>query len=232
VVDEKYTRAMSQIFKTISIRMAKTIGALRRRSVLLSKSAAGKPPPRAGENNTMKPLIALACLSLFPVAQLAHAQAVTHGGAPAEMKKLAFLAGKWEGTGSLRRGPGEQAQAKVTEVATFKLQGSVLLLEGRGVAKTPEGADLVVHDALAVLSFDRVKNRFVIRTYRAGGEMLEPEIEVADRKIIWQFDEPRAGRIRFTLTVGDDGLWREIGEASRDGKNWFPFFGMQLKKIS
>jgi hypothetical protein len=180
----------------------------------------------------MKPLIALGGLALFSIARLANAQAVTEGRAPAEMKQLAFLAGKWEGTGLMRRGPGEPAKAKVTEVASFKLQGSVLLLEGRGLAKTPDGTEMVVHDAMAIISYDRAKKRFVIRTYRAGGEMLEPEIEVADRKIAWQFDEPRAGRIRFTLTVGDDGVWREIGEASRDGKNWFGFFEMELKKAS
>jgi hypothetical protein len=181
---------------------------------------------------SMNARIAVICLVVFLSASHLSGQAVTQGEAPSEMKQLTFLAGKWEGTGSMRRGPGEPAQAKVTEVATFKLQGSVLLLEGRGVAKTPEGIDMVVHDALAVISFDKAKKRFVIRTYRAGGEMLEPEIEVADHKIIWQFDEPRAGRIRFTLTVGNDGLWREIGEASRDGKSWFHFFEMELKKVA
>ena len=178
----------------------------------------------------MKTRVALVCLAVLSISGSSLGQAVTPEGAPAEMKKLAFLAGKWQGTGSLRRGPGEPAQAQVTEVATFKLQGSVLLLEGRGVAKTDEGADMVVHDALAILSYDKAKKRFVMRTYRAGGEMLEPDIEVADGKIVWQFDEPRAGRIRFTLSVGADGLWREIGEASRDGKTWFKFFEMQLKK--
>lgn len=178
----------------------------------------------------MKTRVALVCLAILSISGSSHGQAVTPAGAPAEMKKLAFLVGKWEGTGSLRRGPGEPAVAQVTEVATFKLQGSVLLLEGRGVAKTPEGTEMVVHDALAILSFDKSKSKFVIRTYRAGGEMLEPEIEVSEGKVVWQFDEPRAGRIRFTLSVGDDGLWREIGEASRDGKTWFKFFEMQLKK--
>jgi hypothetical protein len=177
-------------------------------------------------------MVLVCCLVVLSLDGVVHGQAVTHGGAPAEMKQLAFLAGEWEGTGSLRRGPGEPAKATVTEVATFKLQGSVLMLEGRGIAKTAEGAEMVVHDALAIISFDRSKKRFVMRTYRAGGEMLEPEIGVADGKIVWQFDEPRAGRIRFTLTVGDDGLWREIGEASRDGKNWFGFFEMELKKTS
>lgn len=160
-------------------------------------------------------------------------QATPPPEAPEEMKQLAFLVGTWKGTGTLSRGPNQSHDADVVETVQYKLQGSVLMIEGRGTTKLADGSESVVHDALALVSFDKAKKQFVIRTYRAGGEMLEPEIEVAPGKLVWSFDEPRSqGRIRFTLTVGDEGNWKELGEYSPKGQeNWFQFFEMNLKKV-
>jgi hypothetical protein len=156
------------------------------------------------------------------------AQAVTPPGAPEEMKQLEFLAGEWEGIGTLQRGPGQSSESQVHESASFKLQGSVLLIEGRGTVTSEAGIETIVHDAMAVISFDRKAKAFRLQTWRAGGETLEPAIEVGDRSIIWSFQDERAGTIRFTVRITDDGQWHETGEASRDGKNWFRFLEMNL----
>lgn len=161
------------------------------------------------------------------------AQLVTENTAAEEMKQLEFLIGTWKGKGTITRGPNDSAEADVVEKVQSKLQGTVLLIEGRGTVPQDGGEEMIVHDAMAVVSYDKANSRFVMRTYRAGGEMLEPEIEVTPNKLVWQFDEPRRhGKIRFSITVDEKGSWQEKGEFSPDGQNWYPFFDMNLKKTS
>ena len=163
---------------------------------------------------------------------LVHGQVSLSPEAPKEMKQLEFLVGGWKGSGTLSQGPTLTSEVEVSERVQYKLNGSVLMIEGRGISKQSDGMEKVVHDALALISFDKQKNAFVMQSYRAGGEMLTPEIEVAPGKIVWSFVQPQSkGRIRFTLTVDDDGNWQELGEFSPSGQNeWYPFFNMKLKK--
>ena len=36
--------------------------------------------------------------------------------------------------------------------------------------------------------------------------------------------------ISYRLGLDQDGDWHEVGEGSRDGETWFPFFEMKLRK--
>jgi hypothetical protein len=47
------------------------------------------------------------------------------------MRKLSFLAGHWSGTVSVARGPGEPLHLAQTEDVEYKLDGLVLLVEGK-----------------------------------------------------------------------------------------------------
>ena len=51
------------------------------------------------------------------------------------MKKLSFLIGEWSGEASALRGPGHVFELNQTEVAQFKLDGLVLMIEGVGRTK-------------------------------------------------------------------------------------------------
>lgn len=148
------------------------------------------------------------------------------------MQRLSFLEGRWEGTGTMSLGPGQKADAKVVEVGQFKLQKSVFMLEGTGQAEMPDGSKRNVHDALGLISYDTKAEAFRLRTYRAGGEVLDPTIKVDDRKIVWSFKDPvRGNQIRFTLKVEGD-RWTEVGEVMTAPGQWFAFFEMNLKRVS
>jgi hypothetical protein len=54
----------------------------------------------------------------------------------AAMKKLGFLVGEWSGEATLLRGPGLFADLSQIEVAEFKVDGLVLMIEGTGRTKT------------------------------------------------------------------------------------------------
>lgn len=147
----------------------------------------------------------------------------------AEMRALAFLEGRWEGTG--RMGTGDRrAEARATEVVRFRADTGVVVIEGRGVARGPDGQDIVVHQAFGVLWYDRAAGRYRLRTFRRGGESMEPDITVGDHQLAWEFTDPRAGRIRFEITVQDQ-VWREHGAYSQDGTSWTPFFEMSLTRV-
>ncbi len=59
-----------------------------------------------------------------------------------------------------------------------------------------------------------------------------PAARVSENTLVWGFENPRAGTIRFTIKLNEKGQWFEIGEISRDGKAWQKFFKMTLSRTS
>jgi hypothetical protein len=89
----------------------------------------------------MKRLVAVLILLAAP----AFAQTQSAGNS-AEMRKLDFLLGAWEGEDWMDFGPGQRRAAKVKESAQGKAEGSVLAFEGLGKAKAPgKDEEIVVH---------------------------------------------------------------------------------------
>jgi hypothetical protein len=150
-----------------------------------------------------------------------------------EMRKLDFMVGEWRGEASMQQGPGKPAVALQHEMVRSKLGGKLLLIEGTGHRKLETGfPGDVVHDAVGVLSFDEKtqKYRFDAWTERAG--YVQAWFEVGEKNNArWGFDTPEGGKIRYTITLTEQGTWHEAGEFSRDGNQWMPFFEMNLKKV-
>jgi hypothetical protein len=89
----------------------------------------------------------------------------------------------------------------------------------------------VVHDAFAVIYWDAQRNQYTMRSFVGTGMTLEAKAEVSDRKIVWGFEHPQAGLMRYTITLTPAGEWREVGEVSRDrGATWMQILEMTLKK--
>ena len=179
----------------------------------------------------MKCVSLVGFLVVLAVASAAYAQPQHAKEVQRALERLSFLEGKWSGEGTLTMGPGQAATARVTETATFRLDKTLFMLEGKGTAKFPNGSRRNVHDAIGLISFDAEHGEYRFRTYRAGGETLDPSIQVKDDGIVWNF--PQGGRtIRFTATVKDN-VWTEIGESSPDkGKTWYRFFDMKLRRVT
>ena len=148
-----------------------------------------------------------------------------------EMKKVQWLAGKWEGEGWMMFGPEEKHTFSQTETVTSKLNGLLLAIEGLGTSD--KGESKIIHNAFAVLSFDSENQRFVMRAHKADGAFTEANALVDDNgDFIWGFNHPYAGELRFTIRQNDKGQWYEIGEVSSDdGNSWFQNFEMLLSKV-
>jgi uncharacterized protein YfaP (DUF2135 family) len=170
-------------------------------------------------------------LALLLLAVPAAAQAPDHSAAAAaEMQRLSFLHGTWRGEGVTTVAPGREERAAVLETARPKLEGSVLLVEGLGWKGTEGAADYqVVHQALGVVSYDARRGGWSMRAYRGGG-WVDADVTVGDGELVWSFDQPGAGRIRYTIRVDAQGRWHEVGDRSADGQRWHRFFEMRLTR--
>jgi len=154
-------------------------------------------------------------------------------GAESPLAKLEFLAGSWRGEGRYFRGP--QAPpliVSVSEQATLRAGGTVLLLEGRGTVPGPDGqGETVVHDALGVLSWDSEAAVYRMRAFR-DGNTTDAVVEVGDGSMAWGFHDPvRNVDVRFTMTLDAQGRWTEVGEVDRGEAGKLRFFEMTLARV-
>lgn len=170
-------------------------------------------------------------LSFLLAAVPAAAQAPDATAASArEMRRLEFLHGTWRGEGVTMMAPGQQEHAAVLETAQPRVDGTVLLVEGLGWKGTQGAADYrVVHQALGVVSYDARRGGWAMRAYRGGG-WVDAELTVGDSELVWAFDQPGAGRIRYSIRLDEQGRWHEVGDRSPDGRQWHRFFEMRLTR--
>ncbi len=150
-----------------------------------------------------------------------------------EMRKLDFLTGEWKGEAWMQMGPEKKGYAIQRELVQSKLGGHVLLIEGQGRLKLEDGTGgQIVHDAMAVVSWDEEKKTYRFRTWVAGRGGSDTTLDLtAPNVAVWAIDSPR-GRTRFTITVTEKGEWNEVGEQSSDGgATWRKFFERNLVKV-
>jgi hypothetical protein len=125
------------------------------------------------------------------------------------MKKLEFLVGEWSGEATILRGPGQFVEVAQTELAQFKLDGLVLMIEGVGRAKTDGKVSL---QALGLISFDDETGTYKMRAFN-DGRWLETDVKLADsgKSITWGF---AIGAFKTTtvLRINESGEWTEHGE--------------------
>lgn len=165
---------------------------------------------------------------LLVAAALAYsAPAVAQQDEAGPMQKLARMVGTWEGEWTMTRGPGQPERGRITETVQSRQDGKVLLIEGEGRADEPGGR--LIHDALGIIHHDAGTGRYLIRAYREG-QAVDSELAVEEDGLEWGFDDPRAGRVRYRVTLDADA-WHEIGEFSRDGTTWTRFMEMTLARV-
>ena len=151
-----------------------------------------------------------------------------------EMSKLNFLVGQWRGEGWILMGRNERRTFRQNETVQSKVDGTVLMIDGLGKGiKAGETAESVIHNAFAVISYNKDAKTFRWQAFRGDGTSFDVQPTITDKTIVWGFTDARAGEIRFTIKINEKGQWFEIGELSRDtGKTWLKFFEMTLDKAS
>ena len=149
-----------------------------------------------------------------------------------EMRKLDWLIGEWKGEATVQMGPGKPETALQHEKVQSKAGGKVLLIEGVGRQKLEDGsAGEIVHDAMALISWDEAKKTYRFSTFVANRPDADATLEVTGpNSASWGFQTPQ-GHVRFTISKTEKGEWLEIGEYSRDAVKWTKFMDMKLQKV-
>ncbi len=142
----------------------------------------------------------------------------------AEMKKVENMVGQWKGSGWIQQGATRETFTG-TENVQRKIDGLALLIEGKFT--NPEGK--IIHETLAVLSYDTKNSKYPFNTYLASGRSGQYELKLMADNYEWGFQTP-AGTIRYIIKIAND-VWFETGEFSKDGKTWMKFFEMKLEKV-
>ncbi len=89
------------------------------------------------------------------------------------MRKLSFLAGHWAGPVIIVRGPGEPLHLAQTEDVEYKLDGLLLLIEGKSTSADGK----VLFNALATIAYDDASHTYRFRAYN-DGHYLDTELSV------------------------------------------------------
>lgn len=171
----------------------------------------------------------LAILSVRVSAQPpAHPNVTAHRAAMAQLDRMV---GQWEGTAWYETAPGNRQTLTQTEVIEKRLDGLVLLIEGVGIGKLPDGAgSYKFHHALGTIAYDSVTKGLRVRAYTASGLYVDADAKFSDGIFEWTFKDPRVGIIRYTEIVDASEKWTGIGERSADGKTWTKFYEAKLER--
>jgi hypothetical protein len=172
-------------------------------------------------------------LLLFVASVVRNAEAQAELGSKEKMKVFSAWEGKWKGEGWMQMGPGEPKKSQVEENIQAKLDGMVYLIEGVGKSISPETKqEMVVHHALALLSYDQGTSQYKFRTHLKDGRSSDSWFNVTGENTYqWGFDVPGRGKTRYSIKIDPKaGKWNEIGEFSTDGSAWSKFFEMNLTK--
>jgi len=124
------------------------------------------------------------------------------------MRKLSFLAGHWSGPVTIVHGPGEALHLTQTENVEYKLDGLVLLIEGKSTSADGK----VLFSALATIAYDDASHTYRFRAYN-DGRYLDTELSVPTNGFSWSFTAGPA-HIVNTMHLTSNGEWEEVTEAT------------------
>jgi len=150
----------------------------------------------------------------------------------AQVKRLDWLVGTWEGTGWVSGTNGTRQDMETTIEVQRKLGGTALVIENLLLVGTPGPRGRMIADgSINVLFWDDRSGSFRLRSHRLDGHFTESAASVGERTL--QFRQPSDLRheVRFAVKLDERGrsIWR--GEQSMDGKEWKQFLEFILQPL-
>jgi len=170
----------------------------------------------------MRRLVAFALLLAAPLAPAAATEPVLLS----RMAPFDALVGTWRGSGWMLMPDGSRAAFDSQEVVTPRLSGAALLVEGRHWR--PGQPTVLVHDAMAMITWDARSSAYRFRTALANGQGGDFPLEVGDGRFTWRMETPQ-GRMEFVTEFGS-GTWRERGRRVLPDGSTVDFFEMTLTR--
>ena len=151
-------------------------------------------------------LVGVVTLAVVSLALAAQPPPATPDAQRKAMQKLSFLAGHWSGPITEVRGPGEPLHAVQTEDVRFKLDGLVMLVEGKSTSADGK----IQFSALATISYDDAAKTYRFRAYNEG-RYIDTELTVAGNGFSWSYAAGPA-HVANTMHLTDKNEWQESTE--------------------
>lgn len=142
------------------------------------------------------------------------------------MAPFRWLVGEWRGSGWMLRPDGTRHSFGSRETVSLKLSGKALLVEG--LHHETGHPDRIVHDAIALLTWDNRARGYRFRTALANGMNGDFAVEPTADGFIWRIDAP-GGTIVYTIT-NQGGEWVERGRRTGSDGRETDFFEMRLRR--
>lgn len=142
------------------------------------------------------------------------------------MAPFAWLLGEWRGSGWTLLPDGSRHRFESHELVSAKLSGNALLIEGRH--HEPGRPERIVHDAMAMITWDSRTNAYRFRSALASGMGGDFAIEPGPNGFTWRIDAP-GGAIVYTVTH-ESGAWTERGRRTGPDGRSVDFFEMTLRR--
>lgn len=166
---------------------------------------------------------------LFVTNSAIHAQDLspTHGEQLDAMKKLKPLLGEWTGSGWIKMGP-RRFEFESSEVFSEKAGGMAIIVEGIHRMPLPNGQKHVVHNAVAMITYDADGDHYRFISQLANGRGGDYKGTLTeDGEFRWVIPDTPVGKMVYTISIGD-GEYSEIGELTTPGSEKRKFFEMKL----
>ncbi len=167
----------------------------------------------------MKSILIVAFAVVFTVSSFSQSSD-TDSLSKSKISQLEFMVGNWEGSGWMMGRDGSKSEFDQTENIQFKLDSTMVLIEGLGKSQGK-----VVHNALALLTYNKAEDKLSFRSYLQNGLGGEFPAELTEGRLYWYPNQ----NVRYIIWINEQGQWFETGEFLR-GENWMQFFEMTLDK--
>ena len=148
-----------------------------------------------------------------------------------KMQDLAGLVGKWTGTGWVQYEGAERTTFDASESVEGRLDGLVLILEGKGVMKAADGSETVVHHGLSILTYEPLSRRYIMISIRQDGSHAVAQVHEDTGFLEWSYQDPDLGMIKRTVRLTESGQLFAVSDHSTDsGATWHRIFEMELAR--
>lgn len=145
----------------------------------------------------------------------------------AALDKVAYLVGKWKGSGWMDSEQG-RVWYEQNETIQRKLSGQLILVEGLGT--TTDKSKTPVFRAFATLRYDTAKKQY-LWTAQSEADPITVPFEVTPTGWAWEIPVGGPVKVRYETTHSHNNTkWHETGRITQDGKNWTTFQEMTLWK--
>ena len=146
------------------------------------------------------------------------------------MNKLKPMTGEWKGNGWIEMGQ-RRFNFESSEVFDEKAGGLAIIVGGKHHMHLPDGSKRVVHDAVAMISYDAEAGRYRFITQLANGRSGDYAAQFTeDGDFQWTIPDTPLGKMVYTISI-ENGTYREVGDILTKSGDRKRFFEMNLERV-